>query len=180
MLLVKNLEIFALQILSEWITLLVLELDSGRIDRKLKSCCLTQTFILRLNLFRNKKKFKFICYQKLLLNMDILKYGFFKKYIISWGMKLCWVGHFQSSKLDFPLIKTLERIRFSSSQNIGEGEFNSEDWKCPTQQSFIPQEINSWKKHILTYFLAAFIAFHWIRQQIELNQPILLRKKHKI
>ena len=31
---------------------------SGRIDRKLKSCCLTQTFILWLNLFRNKKKLR--------------------------------------------------------------------------------------------------------------------------
>jgi hypothetical protein len=58
-------------------------------------------------------------------------------------MKLCWVGHFQSSKLDFTLIKTLERIIFSSDQNIGEGESNFDDWKCPTQQSFIPQEINS-------------------------------------
>ena len=39
----------------------------------------------------------------------------------------------------FPVIK----IRFSSNQNIGEGESNFDDWKCPTQQSFIPQEINS-------------------------------------
>ena len=58
-------------------------------------------------------------------------------------MKLCGVEHFQSSKLDFPLIKTWERIRFSSNQNIGEGEPNFENWKCPTQQSFIPQDINS-------------------------------------
>ena len=50
-----------------------------------------------------------------------------------------------SSKLDSSLIKTLERIRFSSNQNIGEGESNFDDWKCPTQQSFIPQEINSKK-----------------------------------
>ena len=48
-----------------------------------------------------------------------------------------------SSKLDSPLIKTLERIRFSSNQNIGEGESNFDDWKRPTQQSFIPQEITS-------------------------------------
>jgi hypothetical protein len=32
-----------------------------------------------------------------------------------------------SSKLDYPLIKTLERIRFSSNQNIGEGESNFDD-----------------------------------------------------
>ena len=32
-----------------------------------------------------------------------------------------------SSKLDSPLIKTLERIRFSSNQNIGEGESNFDD-----------------------------------------------------
>jgi hypothetical protein len=32
-----------------------------------------------------------------------------------------------SSKLDSPLIKILERIRFSSNQNIGEGESNFDD-----------------------------------------------------
>ena len=32
-----------------------------------------------------------------------------------------------SSKLDSPLIKTLRRIRFSSNQNIGEGESNFDD-----------------------------------------------------
>jgi hypothetical protein len=31
---------------------------------------------------------------------------------------------FFSSKLDSPVIKTLERIRFSTNQNIGEGESN--------------------------------------------------------
>ena len=31
------------------------------------------------------------------------------------------------SKLDSPLIKTLERIEFSSNQNIGEGESNFDD-----------------------------------------------------
>ena len=30
-------------------------------------------------------------------------------------------------KLDSPVIKTLERIRFSSNQNIGEGESNFDD-----------------------------------------------------
>ena len=43
------------------------------------------------------------------------------------------VGHIQSSKLDFPLIKTLERIRFSSNQNIGEGESNF-DGNVPDQR----------------------------------------------
>ena len=32
-----------------------------------------------------------------------------------------------SSKLDSPLIKILERIRFSSNQNIGEAESNFDD-----------------------------------------------------
>jgi hypothetical protein len=39
----------------------------------------------------------------------------------------------------FPVIK----IRFFSNQNIGEGESNLDNWKCPTQQSFIPQEKKS-------------------------------------
>ena len=34
---------------------------------------------------------------------------------------------FFSSKLDSPVIKTLERIRFSSNQNIGEGESNFDE-----------------------------------------------------
>ena len=34
---------------------------------------------------------------------------------------------FFSSKLDFPVIKTLERIRFFSNQNIGEGESNLDE-----------------------------------------------------
>ena len=49
-------------------------------------------------------------------------------------MQLCSVEHklntsstFFSSKLDSPVIKTLERIRFSSNQNIGEGESNFDD-----------------------------------------------------
>ena len=71
-------------------------------------------------------------------------------------MKLFWVGHFQSSKLDSPLINKLERIRFSSNKNIGEGEFNFDDWKCPTQQSFIRQEIDFKKIHILMKYVHAF------------------------
>ena len=49
-------------------------------------------------------------------------------------MQLCSVEHklntsstFFSSKLDSPVIKTLERIRFSSNQNIGEGESNFDE-----------------------------------------------------
>jgi hypothetical protein len=34
---------------------------------------------------------------------------------------------FFSSKLVSPVIKTLERIRFSSNQNIGEGESNFDE-----------------------------------------------------
>ena len=94
-------------------------------------------------------------------------------------MKLCWVGHFQASKLDFPLIKTLEWIRFSSNQKIGEGESNFDDWKCPTQQSFIPQEINSWKIHILeTAFFSLHLQF-WLFKRIKctkISEDILLKK----
>ena len=49
-------------------------------------------------------------------------------------MQLCSVEHmlntsltFFSSKLDSPVIKTLERIRFFSNQKIGEGESNFDD-----------------------------------------------------
>ena len=56
-------------------------------------------------------------------------------------MQLCSVEHklntsstFFSSKLDSHVIKTLENIRFSSNQNIGEGQSNFDDWKWPTQQ----------------------------------------------
>ena len=34
---------------------------------------------------------------------------------------------FFSSKLDPPVIKTLERIRFSTNKNIGEGESNFDE-----------------------------------------------------
>ena len=66
-------------------------------------------------------------------------------------MQLCSVEHmlntsltFFSSKLDSPVIKTLERIRFSSNQNIGEGESNFDEKNveevfnlCSTEQSCI-------------------------------------------
>ena len=49
-------------------------------------------------------------------------------------MQLCSVEHmlntsltFFSSKLDSPVIKTLERIRFFSNQNVGEGESNFDE-----------------------------------------------------
>jgi len=34
---------------------------------------------------------------------------------------------FFASKLDSPVIKTLKRVRFSSNQNIGEGESNFDE-----------------------------------------------------
>ena len=43
----------------------------------------------------------------------------------------------------------MERIRFSCNQNIGEGTANFDDWKCPTQQSFIRKEVTSYKIVIL-------------------------------
>ena len=52
-------------------------------------------------------------------------------------MQLCSVEHmlntsltFFSSKLDSPVIKTLETIRLSSNQNIGEGESNFDEKTC--------------------------------------------------
>ena len=53
---------------------------------------------------------------------------------------------FFSSKLDSPAIKTLERIRFSSNQNIGEGESNFDEKSlCPTEQSCIHIGITCYK-----------------------------------
>ena len=59
-------------------------------------------------------------------------------------MQLCRVEHFLntsstffSSKLDSAVIKTLEKIRFSSDQNIGEGKSNFEEKMlkmCSTDQ----------------------------------------------
>ena len=74
-------------------------------------------------------------------------------------MQLCRVEHFLntsltffSSKLDSPVIKTLERIRFSSDQNIGEGESNFDEKnveevfkKCSTRQSCIFPNFTSFK-----------------------------------
>ena len=42
-------------------------------------------------------------------------------------MKFWPAEHYLSSKLDFPLIKRLEKIRFSSNQKIGEEESNFDD-----------------------------------------------------
>ena len=74
-------------------------------------------------------------------------------------MQLCSVEHmlntsltFFSSKLDSPVIKTLERIRFSSNQNIGEGESNFDEKNveevfnlCSTEQSCINIGITCYK-----------------------------------
>ena len=65
---------------------------------------------------------------------------------------LSWTGLFQSSKLDFRLNKTLERIRFSSNQNIGEEESNFDEKNieevfnlCSTEQSCILIGITCYK-----------------------------------
>ena len=74
-------------------------------------------------------------------------------------MQLCSVEHklntsstFFSSKLDSPVIKTLERIRFSSNQNIGEVESNFDEKNvkevfnlCSTEQSCINFGITCYK-----------------------------------
>ena len=74
-------------------------------------------------------------------------------------MQLCSVEHklntsstFFSSNLDSPVIKTLERSRFSSNQNIGEGESNFDEKNveevfnlCSTEQSCIHIGITCYK-----------------------------------
>ena len=59
---------------------------------------------------------------------------------------------FFSSKLDSPVIKTLETIKFSSNQNIGEGESNFDEKNvkevfnlCSTEQSCILMGITCYK-----------------------------------
>ena len=64
---------------------------------------------------------------------------------------------FFSSKLDSPIIKTLERIRFTSNQNIGEGESNLDEKNveevfnclvfnlCSTEQSCIHIGVTCYK-----------------------------------
>ena len=74
-----------------------------------------------------------------------LKYGFCNKSFRKDEPLTIWTLFFTYLfviKLDSPLIKTLERIRFSSNQSIGEEEFNFDDkyicWKkCSTGQMFI-------------------------------------------
>ena len=81
-------------------------------------------------------------------------------------MQLCSVEHmlytsltFFSSKLDSPVIKTLERIRFSSNQNIGEGKSNFDEKNvkevfnlCSTEQSCINIGITCYKIGTLRSF----------------------------
>ena len=69
-------------------------------------------------------------------------------------MKLWSVEHmlnisstFFSSKLDSPVIKTFERIRFSSNQNIGEGESNFDEKNV--EEMFNWSEVHSEKKYYL-------------------------------
>ena len=61
-------------------------------------------------------------------------------------------SRFYSSKLDSPVIKTLEKIRFSSNQNIGEGKSNCDENNveevfnlCSTEQSCINIGITCYK-----------------------------------
>ena len=65
----------------------------------------------------------------------------------------------------FPVIK----IRFSSNQNIGEGESNFDDWKCQPQQSFISQEITSLKIHTLVNHLDYYFFLQNVPQSASLN-----------
>ena len=53
------------------------------------------------------------------------------------------VGHFQSSKLDSPSLMFWLEENLTPSNVLIRGKSNFDDWKSPTQQSFIPQEITS-------------------------------------
>ena len=69
---------------------------------------------------RNLTKFV----EKILLEFGFCNKSFRKdEPLTSWTL----FSTYLSSKLDSPLIKTLERIIFSSNQNIGEGESNFDD-----------------------------------------------------
>ena len=52
---------------------------------------------------------------------------------------------FLSSKFDAPVIKTLERIKFSSNQNIGEDESNFDEKNL--EETFNWSEVHSEKKY---------------------------------
>ena len=74
-----------------------------------------------------------------------LKYGFFRSNFLRNETLLSWTFPVIKISLDH-LIKTLEWIRFSSNQHYIHWrgiQTNFDDWKCPTQQSSIPQEITS-------------------------------------
>ena len=64
-------------------------------------------------------------------------------------MKLWSVEHFDifSSKLDSRVIKTLERIRFPSNQNIGDGESNFDEKNVEEMLNW--SEFHSEKKYYL-------------------------------
>ena len=59
--------------------------------------------------------------------MDFVTSHFEKMKLSPVEYKLNTFSTYLSSRLDSPLIKTLERIRFSSNQNIREGESNFDD-----------------------------------------------------
>ena len=73
---------------------------------------------------------------------------------------------FFPSKLDSPAIKTLERIRFSSNQNIGEGESNFDEINvkevfnlCSTEESCIHIGITCYIREPLQYVLLYGLEF---------------------
>ena len=93
-------------------------------------------------------------------------------------MQLCSVEHIFSSKLDSPVIKTLERIRFFSNQNIGEGESNFDEKNveevfnlCSTEQSCINIGITCYK--------IGTLAKKW-KNISSLNQLIDFDKKNRL
>ena len=81
-------------------------------------------------------------------------------------MQLCSVEHmlntsltFFSSKLDSPVIKTLERIRFFYNQNIGEGESNFDEKKVEEVLNLYSTEHSCIHIGITCYKISTLVEF---------------------
>ena len=68
-----------------------------------------------------------------------------------------------SSKLDSPVIKTLERIRFSSNQNIGEGESNFDEKNVEEMfnSEFIRKRYTTYEIGTLEFAHPNYSSSHW-------------------
>ena len=83
-----------------------------------------------------------------------LKSLFYKQYFFSeWTSNQLNISlTFLSSKFDAPVIKTLERIKFSSNQNIGEDASNFDEKNL--EETFNWSEVHSEKKYYVQRVLA--------------------------